>query len=161
LVKPAFSQADTAKTPVVTPQEAINYIGKKVTVYAKAEDFDPRKENRYLFFGAKYPNQCLTIILKPDSTGSPLKLKWSIIARKATAYFTGVITIYKGKPDKTVRPDAEKLNNQKFVIYPDGKTPVTGVLRLRIPTYPIDLYNHPIMIIDKLEQVVPGEMVAP
>lgn len=153
-----LAQTDTSKIQVIKPEDASKYIGQRVTVYGKAAGFESREVNRYFFYGDKYPNQIFTVIVKPDSAGNRLKMNWSTMARKATVYFTGVIEVYHGKKDKTKDPQQERLAKalKERPLYFEGK-PIA--LKPVSQDYAIDLRDKLVMVIDREDQIKPGEMV--
>ncbi len=157
-VEYAKAQQDTLKPKLIAVEDASKHLGEFVTVFAQAADFDPRGQNKYLYFESNYPNQQLPIIIKNNEVNPPIKLKWSVMARKSKEYFTGTVTAYNEEPDTSVRTDAKRIKKEwdgkTIYFYSDGKR-ITGSVNhvVNIPLYPVDLRGKPVIIITEQNQI--------
>lgn len=87
----------------IIPDSAKNYAGKEVTVCGEIKGTYTSKSNQTVFmnFGADYPNQVFSVIIFADDAK-----KFS--ENPATFYkfknvcVTGVVKLYKGKPEIVV-----------------------------------------------------------
>ncbi|MBD1387248.1 hypothetical protein IDJ75_18310 [Mucilaginibacter rigui] len=140
----------------VTAQENISlrdvasYIGKEVTVNPQVFDFDSKKDYVYLYFGERYPNQKLTVIIK-----RPVKVKLPILLGQEIASFTGAITQYSGKPDSSanygideIKKEAEK--DKQLLI---GGKEMTGHIGYTPHNHTVNLQGKLVMLITDQKQI--------
>jgi len=87
------SQADPAK---LAPEEAIKHVGETASVEGVVVNVGHGKTgNVYLNFGAAYPNEVFTAVIKSESAAA---FPEADALKGKTVTVTGVITLYKDKP---------------------------------------------------------------
>jgi hypothetical protein len=132
-----------------------NHLGQVVTFRAQATDFDSKKDYLYLYFGNRYPDQKLTVVVKRINNKKKIKLDRDIMIGRKMTYFTGMLIKYTGEPDSSENYETESLKR-----YIETDRPVTiagnrGMMHLNYNarTAPIDLKDKLVMIITEQKQI--------
>jgi hypothetical protein len=92
----------------ITPEQAKNYAGKKVTVCGKVTGTYTSNKGKgatFLNMGGVYPNNALSITIFKDDFAK-FSYSPSALANKNICV-TGVVTLYKGKPEIKVNSPAQ------------------------------------------------------
>ena len=96
--------------PVITDSEAAKFVGQNVEVRGSVVAVTTsRKGNTFINFGAPYPNQTFTGYL-PAGSASALD-PWVQSLRGKTIGVSGVVELYKGKPEIRVT-DKSQIKEQ-------------------------------------------------
>lgn len=128
----------------ISLKDVTNYIGKEVTVNPQVLDFDSKPDYVYLYFGERYPNQKLTVIIK-----RPIKVKLPVLLGRETASFTGTITRYSGNPDSSANYDIDEIKKEaekdKQLLI--GGKDMTGHFGYTPHNHPVDLQGKLVMFV--------------
>lgn len=85
------------KSNSYSPEQAVNHIGKKVTITGKVyEVYTTRRGTTFLDFGGRYPDNPFTAVIfrnKRSGFGNVYTYQGKKIS------VTGVVTTYRGKPE--------------------------------------------------------------
>jgi len=87
----------------ITPEQAKNYVGKKVTVCGLVTDVFALSKGQaptFLHFGGKYPNNSFSVVVYKDDAPK-FTYPLGSLAHKNLCV-TGYVKMYKGKPEITV-----------------------------------------------------------
>ena len=136
--------------------DAVSHIGQKVTFCTQAADFDSRTENTYLYFGNRYPNQTLTVIVKRTNGEKNITLSRDIVLGRVMVYFTGTIISYTGKPDTSASYDIaaikKDIETHRLTLIIGGM-PMKGHFNYIPRTEPINLKGKLVMMITEQDQI--------
>ncbi|MCQ6958810.1 hypothetical protein [Mucilaginibacter aquariorum] len=147
----------TAAQDTVACKDLPAYLGRKITLQMRAVDFDMRKENIYLYYGNRYPEQEFTVIIKRNNGKKRIKLNKNIIVGRATAPLIGYITTYDGEPDTTKNYDDAAVKREFEKGIPAEiiaiKAPIIFSMKYRPRTAPIDLKGKLVMFITEQWQI--------
>jgi len=132
-----------------------DHIGQMVIFRAQAVDFDSKKDQMYLYFGNRYPNQKLTVIVKRTNNNKKIKLDRDVMIGRKMTYYTGMLVKYDGKPDSSENYEAESLKKYIETDRPViiGGNSGMGHIGYRPRTTPIDLKDKLVMIISGQKQI--------
>jgi len=91
----------------MTPEQAKDFIGKKVTVCGEVKGTHVTKGKvNFLRFGSDYPNQVFSVIIYANDAIKFKETPANVYAGK-TICVTGVINLYEGKPEMEIDTESQ------------------------------------------------------